>query len=207
MTPPIFKIFPYLARLNQYEILLTMEGVITIPDTSTVNISIDRTVRSTKDKLLRFIRSRVGGIDDAEDILQDVYYQLASADPEEQIAEASSWLYTVARNKITDWYRKKKTLPFSSLVANSEEEEFLDFIDEVSPLQDQLLENSFFREAMMEALGELPEAQRDVFIMHEMEGIPYEEISRMTGEKVNTLLSRKRYAVKYLQKRLAEFQD
>jgi RNA polymerase sigma factor (sigma-70 family) len=146
-------------------------------------------------------------MEDAEDILQDVYYQLAAADPEERIAEASSWLYTVARNKITDWYRKKKTLPFSSLVADSEEDEFLDFMDEVSPLPDQTLENSFFREAMMEALGELPEAQRDVFIMHELEGIPYEEISRITGEKVNTLLSRKRYAVKYLQNQLAEFQD
>ena len=184
-----------------------MEGVITVPNNAAVNNSIDRTVRSSKDKLLRFIRSRVGGVDDAEDILQDVFYQLAAADPEEQLTEASAWLYTVARNKITDWYRKKKAQSFSSLASDFEEDGFPEFIDDISLTPDRKLEESLFREAMNEALAELPEAQREVFLMHEVEGIPYEEISRITGEKVNTLLSRKRYAIKYLQERLAAFQD
>jgi len=184
-----------------------VEGVITVPNKTAVNSSIDRTVRSTRGSLLRFIRSRVGGIEDAEDILQDVFYQLAAADPEDQIAEVSSWLFTVARNKITDWYRKKKTQSFSDLVPDGSEDEIPEFIDDVSVAPDRRLEESLFREAMTEALAELPEAQRDVFIMHEIEGIPYEEISRITGDKVNTLLSRKRYAIKYLQERLAQFEE
>jgi RNA polymerase sigma factor (sigma-70 family) len=183
--------------------MFTVEGIITIPEKRPVDGSIDRIVHSTKGRLFGFIRSRVNDIEDAEDILQDVFYQLAAADPEEQITEASSWLFTVARNKITDWYRKKKTQPFSGLL--SDEGELPEFEDRISLLPDQALEESLFREAMMEALDELPAAQRDVFIMHEIEGIPYEEIARITGEKVNTLLSRKRYAVKYLQERLVQF--
>ncbi|MEI8135082.1 MAG: RNA polymerase sigma factor [bacterium] len=182
-----------------------MEGIITIPEKTAVNTSIDRTYALVKDKLRRFIQVRVGGVEDAEDIMQDVFYQLAAADPEEQIASASAWLFTVARNKITDWYRKKKAVSFSTITPDIEDDPFLELEDTNSLLPDQLLENSFFREALMNALDELPEAQRDVFVMHEIEGIPYEEISRMTGEKVNTLLSRKRYALKYLQRRLAEF--
>jgi RNA polymerase sigma factor (sigma-70 family) len=184
--------------------MFTMEGIITVPGKQAVDGRIDRIVRSTKSRLFGFIRSRVNDADDAEDILQDVFYQLAAADPEEQITEVSSWLFTVARNRITDWYRKKKPETFSSFMLDGEDEppEFTD--DRFLP-PDVALDESLFREAMTEALGELPEAQRDVFIMHEMEGMPYEEIAEVTGEKVNTLLSRKRYAVKYLRERLAEF--
>ena len=184
------------------------EGIIAIPAKRIVDHEIERTVRSTRNKLLGFIRSRIGDLDDAEDILQDVFYQFVEAsDPEEPIAQASSWLFTVARNKITDWYRKKRPDSFSKISSGTGEEETLDFVDERMLPPDALLENSFFREAMMQALGELPEAQRDVFIMHEMEGIPYEEMARITGEPINTLLSRKRYAIKYLRKRLQDFDD
>ena len=185
-----------------------MDGVISIPQRRIVDQQIDGTIRSTKDKLLGFIRSRVSDVDDAEDILQDVFYQFIEAtDPEEPIVQASSWLFTVARNKITDWYRKKKPQSFTKYSSDSAQRELEEFMDEISPAPDRLLEDSFFREAITEALGELPEAQRDVFIMHEMEGIPYEEIARITGEPVNTLLSRKRYALKYLRERLQDFQD
>jgi RNA polymerase sigma factor (sigma-70 family) len=173
-----------------------------------VDQQIDRTVRSTKDKLLRFIRSRVNDSGEAEDILQDVFYQFVEAsDPEEPIAQVTSWLFTVARNKITDWYRKKKTTSFTRYVADNSEDALDEFIDEIAASPEQSLEGSFFREAMKEALSELPEAQRDVFIMHEIEGIPYEEIVKITGAPLNTLLSRKRYAIKYLQKRLADFDE
>ena len=189
--------------------MFTVEEVITIPRTRRVDGdgSIDRIVRQTKGKLFGFIRSRVNAIEDAEDILQDVFYQLAAADPEEEIAEVSSWLFTVARNKITDWYRKKKPESFSSMISEEDGDGQLpNFRDDRFVSQDILLEESLFREAMMEALGELPKSQREVFVMHEMEGIPYEEIAKITGEKVNTLLSRKRYAIKYLRERLAEFE-
>jgi RNA polymerase sigma factor (sigma-70 family) len=181
-----------------------VEGIITAPAKTRVDGSIDRIARQTKGKLFGFIRSRVHDVEDAEDILQDVFYQLAAADPEEQINEVSSWLFTVARNKITDWYRKKKPQPFRDLISDSEDD-MPDFPDDRFLPPDLALDETLFREAMTEALAELPPAQREVFIMHEMEGIPYEEISQITGEKVNTLLSRKRYAVKFLQKRLAEF--
>jgi len=186
--------------------LFTVEQVITIPNTRVVDGSIDRIVRSTKGKLFGFIRSRVSDRGDAEDILQDVFYQLAATDTDD-IAEVSSWLFTVARNKITDWYRKKKTQSFSDLASDYDNDELPEFIDDTFLLPDLQLEESLFREAMTEALGELPEAQRDVFIMHEMDGMPYEEIAKVTGEKINTLLSRKRYAVKYLRERLAEFNE
>jgi RNA polymerase sigma factor (sigma-70 family) len=183
-----------------------VENVITVPNAITLDQSIDRTVRSTKDKLLRFIRSRVNDREDAEDILQDVFYQFVeSSDPEEPIAQVTSWLFTVARNKITDWYRKKKPLTFTQYASGVGEDAFDEFIDDISPSQDRLLEDTYFRDAMTEALAELPEAQRDVFIMHEVEGIPYNEIVEITGAPLNTLLSRKRYAVQYLRDRLQEF--
>ena len=185
-----------------------MESAITIPNRRLVDQQIDRTVRSTKDKLLRFIRSKVNDSGEAEDILQDVFYQFVEAsDPEEPIAQVTSWLFTVARNKITDWYRKKKTTSFTRYVADNSEDSLDEFIDEIVASPEQSLEGSFFREAMTEALAELPEAQRDVFIMHEVEGIPYEEIVKITGAPLNTLLSRKRYAVKYLRERLADFDE
>jgi RNA polymerase sigma factor (sigma-70 family) len=184
------------------------EGIISISPKRIVDQQIESTVRATKNKLLGFIRSRVGDLDDAEDILQDVFYQFVEAtDPEEPIEQVSSWLFTVARNKITDWYRKKKPDSFTKLASRSDEDEIAEFIDEVSPSPEVLLENAFFRERMTEALGELPEAQRDVFVMHEIEGMPYEEMARITGEPINTLLSRKRYAVKYLRKRLQDFDE
>ena len=178
------RICAIIARLIPYEILFTVEAIITAPAKARVDSSIDGIVRQTRGKLFGFIRSRVGDIEDAEDILQDVFYQLAAADPEEEIAEVSSWLFTVARNKITDWYRKKKPESFTSLVSPGEDEapEFSD--DKFLP-PDVALDESLFRHAMTQALGELPAAQRDVFIMHEMEGIPYEEIAARTGEKVN----------------------
>ncbi|MEP7233962.1 MAG: sigma-70 family RNA polymerase sigma factor [Ignavibacteriota bacterium] len=185
------------------------EGIIAIAPNRIVDQEISRTVRSTRNKLLGFIRSRIGDSEEAEDILQDVFYQFVEAsNPEEPIAQASAWLFTVARNKITDWYRKKRPDTFSKLTPGSAEaSDPIATIEDATHLPDELLEQAFFREAMNEALSELPEAQRDVFIMHEIEGIPYQEIARITGEPVNTLLSRKRYAIKYLRERLQDFDE
>jgi len=154
-----------------------------------------------------FIRKRVHSIEDAEDILQDVFYQLAEADllmkPIEQI---SAWLYTVTRNRITDLYRKKKPELMSEYISGDNEEYIVAELGELlletgSTPETQYLQSLVWVE-LENALSELPQEQRTVFELNELEGIPFKEIAEITGETVNTLISRKRYAVLYLRKRL-----
>lgn len=146
--------------------------------------------------------------EDAEDILQDVFYQLLTnyriTEPIEQL---TAWLYTVARNKIIDWYRKKR--PQSMPVIMEEEGPLLleDILYDPSFDPDQLYERSLVWTELAEALDELPEEQRSVFSMHELEGKSFKEMAEMTGESVNTLLSRKRYAVLHLRTRLQQLYD
>ena len=170
---------------------------------------ISETVSEQRGRLLDFIRKRVPEETDAEDILQDVFYQLVETyrlmKPIEQV---TNWLFTVARNKITDLYRKKKPQPLSKLnpiADNDEDGERLDLSDilpdgtespEMADLRGMIMEE------LQDALAELPAEQRDVFVMHEIEDKSFNEISELTKESVNTLLSRKRYAVLYLRKRL-----
>jgi len=150
-----------------------------------------------RDRLLKFIRSRVRAFEDAEDIVQEVFYQYIRvnelANPVEQTA---AWLYRVARNKIIDSYRKKEAIPFSAL-AND-----MLSCDESTPETAAL--SALVWEEIEAALAELPKEQRDIFIQTEMEGLPVKEIAEMTGVQVNTLLSRKHYAVIFLRKRLRE---
>jgi RNA polymerase sigma factor (sigma-70 family) len=152
-------------------------------------------------RLLGFIRQRVNSEADAEDILQDVWYQFsASAEPIEQVG---SWLFKVARNRITDSYRKKKPELLEDLVPNDEEQLSL---DDILPAAGNDAETEFLRglfwEALNRALQELPEEQRLVFIRHELEDISFKSISEETGVPINTLISRKRYAVLHLRSRL-----
>ena len=171
--------------------------------------NISETVSEQRGRLLDFIRKRVPEETDAEDILQDVFYQLVETyrlmKPIEQV---TNWLFTVARNKITDLYRKKKPQPLSKLnpvADNDEDGERLDLSD-ILPDGTESPEMADLRVMIMEelqdALAELPAEQRDVFVMHEIEDKSFNEISELTNESVNTLLSRKRYAVLYLRKRL-----
>jgi len=159
-------------------------------------------------RLLKFIRSRVRALEDAEDIVQDVFYQYMRvnelANPVEQTA---AWLYRVARNKIIDSYKKKESIPFSALTNTENDEDVSDIIDmlscdETTPETAAL--NALVWEELETALAELPEAQRDIFIQTEMEGLSVKEIAEKTGVQVNTLLSRKHYAVIFLRKRLQE---
>ena len=191
-----------------------MEDVLHIEQVMTAeqNDAIRETVVREQKRLFNFIRNRVPEEEDAEDILQDVFYQLVQsyriAEPIEQL---SAWLFTVARNKITDWFRKKKAEPISKLATASYDDE--DETNRVN-LAELLPDNSDGPEALHarkiilseleEAIDELPEEQREVFVMHEIEDRSFKEISELTGESVNTLLSRKRYAVLYLRKRLRE---
>ena len=151
-----------------------------------------------------FIRQRVSNEADAEDILQDVFYQLAG-NPE-PIEQLSGWLFSVTRNKITDRKRKQKPELLDDIYASSEDEEgFLDWAELFfeagnNPETEHL--RAMFWETLNTALGELPEAQRQVFILNEMEDVPFKTIAEKTGETINTLISRKRYAVLHLRERL-----
>jgi len=155
-------------------------------------------------RLLSFIRQRVSNDADAEDILQDVWYQFTTTMETEPIEQVSSWLFTVARNKITDRYRKKKPDSLDSLL-QPDEEGGLDFsdilFDKGNNPETAHLRNLFWK-TLREALDELPEEQRNVFVWNEMGDVSFKEIADHTGENINTLISRKRYAVLYLRERL-----
>lgn len=172
------------------------------------NESIRQTVEKERRRLLEFIRRRVPTQEDAEDVLQDVFYELVNTyrlmKPVEQMA---SWMFTVARNKITDRYRKKKpdSLEEHFAVRAGDDGDRLD-ISDFLPGNMNAPDTDMMREAIMNgleaALEELPKEQREVFIMHEIEDKSFQEISEITGANVNTLLSRKRYAVLFLRERL-----
>jgi RNA polymerase sigma factor (sigma-70 family) len=166
------------------------------------------TVKKERGRLLDFIRKRVSSEEDAEDILQDVFFELVETyrlmKPVEKVA---SWMFTVARNKIIDRYRKKKTLSLENQIGTTTDDEgeslnFAELLEDYSNSADGELIRNIIIEALEEALSELPKEQRDVFIQHEVEDRSFQEISEQTGVSVNTLLSRKRYAVLYLRKRL-----
>lgn len=173
---------------------------------------ITQTVKQERGRLLNFIRKRVKSTLDAEDILQDVFYQFVRVSGEvETIEKASAWLFQVARNKITDLYRKKKTVSFSQFDTGADDEEgslnFEDYIPDLTDLPDAVLTREMVWEVLDEGLSELPEEQRDVFKMHEFEEMSFNEIAELTGEGVNTLISRKRYAILHLRKKLGALYD
>lgn len=148
-------------------------------------------------RLRNFIRRRVPDEADAEDILQDVFYELVRASRLlTPIDHVSGWLYRVARNRITDLLRKRKPE---------------EAIDDLLPSSESGPEEAYLREAVLEelerALDELPREQREVFVAHELEGRSFQELSAETGVNVNTLLSRKRYAVLHLRERLRRIHD
>ena len=166
--------------------------------------NITATIKEYSRRLMGFIKQRVSVNEDAEDILQDVFYQLAgNTDPIEQVG---SWLFTVARNKITDSYRKQK-LPLADDVFGIGEtnEDSFDWKEMLLATNEnsetEYLRNLFWEE-LQQALGELPPEQREVFIKNEIEDIAFKDISAESGVSVATLISRKRYAVMHLRERL-----
>lgn len=176
------------------------------------NRLITDTVVRYRSRLLDFIRPRVATPEDAEDIVQEVFYEFSEAVRMMQpIEQLTSWLYTVARNRITDLYRKKKATPFSFLASEDDDGDFASEIgsllleDDASPESEYL--RSLVWQQLGEALAELPKEQREVFELHELQGVSFKEISKRTGESVNTLLSRKRYAVLHLRERLRELYE
>lgn len=188
-----------------------------MPDVTTIKLPmaaerenyINTVFRRLSRQLFGFIRKRVSSTEDAEDILQEVFYQFAGNT--EPIEQASSWLYRVAKNKITDNYRKKKLPLADDLFGSSESEDGIAEWKEILLANDSnpemsLLRNIFWEE-LKAALDELPENQREVFISHEIEDISFREMEEKTGVPVATLITRKRYAVLHLRKRLANLKN
>lgn len=176
--------------------------------TNTNEIVISKTVAKERNRLFNFIRKRVKSTLDAEDILQDVFYQLVRVSDEvNTIEKMSAWLFQVARNRITDLYRKKKSLNFSDMEKKGDDNEeeslqFESYIPDLNDLPDAVLSREMVWEVLEEGLAEIPEEQRDVFTMHEFDDLSFKEIAELTGERVNTLISRKRYAILHLRKKL-----
>ncbi|MEQ8425833.1 MAG: RNA polymerase sigma factor [Cyclobacteriaceae bacterium] len=167
-----------------------------------------------KDKLLGFIRGRVSSLEEAEDILQDVFYQfIAGFETIESLERVTSWLYSVARNKIIDRYRRDAARPKRTdfgIAAGSDGEGPLT-LQEILPDLDNSPESLLLKEAIWdeitEALSELPKEQREIFIQNEIEEKSFRELAEAEGVSINTLLSRKRYAILSLRKRLQRFYD
>jgi RNA polymerase sigma factor (sigma-70 family) len=165
--------------------------------------NITQVINEYSKRLLGFIRKRVNNEADAEDILQDVFYQfIGNTEPIEQL---TSWLFTVTRNKITDRKRKKKPDLLEDVYADSNEDETLNwsefFFDAADNPETEYLRSLFWDE-LNNALNELPEEQKLVFVLNELEGVSFKIIAEQTGETINTLISRKRYAVLHLRERL-----
>ena len=171
---------------------------------------ISRAVEEERSRLGRFIQGRVPDPSDAEDILQEVFSELVEATrllmPIEHL---SGWLFQVARNRITDLFRKKKPELLGDL--GRANEEGTPDLEELLPSPEDGPEALYARKVILEelewAIGELPEEQRQVFVLHELEGLSFKEIARKTGVGINTLLSRKRYAVRRLRGSLQAMHD
>ncbi|MCY1484128.1 RNA polymerase sigma factor SigV [compost metagenome] len=167
------------------------------------------TISSTVSKfgkgLTSFVRGKVNSSEDAEDVLQDVWYQLSNFSNIDDIESMSGWLFQVAKNKITDLYRKKKPEALENYSYESDEGEFsfkeiLLLDDSENP--DLALFKELFWSELLKALDELPENQKQVFILNEIEDLTLQEIADQTNENIKTIISRKGYAVKYLRKKL-----
>ena len=165
-----------------------------------------------KDKLLGFIRNRVSSSEEAEDILQDVFYQfVAGFETIESLDRITSWLYSVARNKIIDRYRRDAARPKKTdfeLVTGSEDDAPLtlqDILPDLGNTPESVLLREAIWDEITDALDELPADQREIFILNEIEEKSFREIAEETGISINTLLSRKRYAILALRKRLQSF--
>jgi RNA polymerase sigma factor (sigma-70 family) len=167
-------------------------------------------VKQEQSRLRNFIRRRVPDPRDAEDILQEVFYELVEANrllmPIEHV---TGWLFRVARNRITDLFRKKKPKSLSEAVAAGDEESLTleDLLPSPDAGPDALYARSVLLDELEDALDELPEEQREVFVGHQIEGRSFKEMAAESGVGMNTLLSRKRYAVQHLRERLQSIHD
>jgi len=188
--------------LDRLQILMEPEQVIAMAENKRQPI-LDA-VKNYGNRLFGFIRGKVSTDEDAEDILQDVWYQFFNTSATETIEQLSGWLFAVARNRITDKYRKQKPALLDDFSYEDEAGEFqfkdILFADETDPATTQI--KKLFWEELFIALDELPENQRQVFVWNELEEMTLQQIADTTNENLKTIISRKRYAVQHLRKRL-----
>jgi RNA polymerase sigma factor (sigma-70 family) len=168
---------------------------------------ITATVLQERGRLLEFIRRRIGDVAEAEDVLQETLYELVVAYRMTQpVEQAGAWLARVARNRIIDRFRRKRPELLADQSSERGENDEDGAFEDLLPAEDDGPDSAVMRELLLEeiemGLGELPPEQREVFLAHELDGLSFRELSRRTGVSVNTLLSRKRYAVLHLQQRL-----
>jgi RNA polymerase sigma factor (sigma-70 family) len=176
------------------------------------NRRLSEAIEREQPRLRNFIRKRVADAGDAEDILQEIFYELVEAyrlmKPVEQVG---AWLFRVARNRITDLFRKRNRESSRTEPIAVEENGELVILEDLLPSSDAGPEAAYARSVLLEeldaALDELPDEQREVFIAHELEGRSFKELAAETGLSVNTLLSRKHYAMLHLRERLRDIYD
>ena len=180
--------------------------------TAEQNRQISEVVHRERVRLRNFVRKRVPDAGDAEDILQDVLYELvATYRLMHPIEHVGAWLYRVARNRIIDFFRKKRPAALGDAVVESADDEGALTLEDLLPSPDAGPEAAYARKVLLQeltaALEELPKEQRDVFIAHEIDGRSFKELADESGVGLNTLLSRKRYAVVHLRRRLQAIYD
>lgn len=171
---------------------------------------LSETIARERPRLQTFVRARVADAGDAEDIVQEVFSELIAAEAMLlPIEQAGAWLLRVARNRITDFFRKRKPLALADVRADAADDEV--GIEDLLPSADAGPEAAYARAVLLEeleaALEELPAAQREVFLAHELEGKSFKELAAETGIGMNTLLARKHYAVLHLRERLRAVYD
>jgi RNA polymerase sigma factor (sigma-70 family) len=204
----VLKIFLKVIRLHTQMMETILQQTLT---TEQQNRAIGETLDGESKRLFDFIRRRVPTDDDAEDILQDVFYQFVNTMRLEPIERAASWLFKVAGNKIIDWYRKKKPERLERKSVFDDEDETSSYAEDLlfnhADEPDEQYARTLVWDKLYAALNELPEEQREVFVMQELDEMSFKDIAAITGEPVNTLISRKRYAVLHLRERLKGLYD
>jgi RNA polymerase sigma factor (sigma-70 family) len=182
-----------------------VNGSISIQMTEKSQNSVSNAIETYGNQILGFIKSKVENTEDAKDLLQDVWYQLSRLTNIDEIESMSGWLYRVARNKITDSYRKKKPEALEGFTVDSEDGEFfykeLLLADDTGNPELAMFKELFWKE-LTDALDELPPNQKEVFVLNEIEDKTLQEIADNSGVNIKTIISRKGYAVKHLRKRL-----
>ena len=182
-----------------------MESTLNISMSDQNSISITKTIRQFGQKLFGFVRGRVKSIEDAEDILQDVWYQLSKLNNIAELENISAWIYEVARNKIIDKARKKNNLALEDYSFENEDGEFIFkeilLLDESNNPELAFFKELFWKEFQI-AIDELPPNQKEVFLLNEMEDMTLQQIADQKGENLKTIISRKGYAVKHLRNKL-----
>ena len=182
-----------------------METITTASMSDERYFSITETVQQFGKRLFGFVRGKVKTTEEAEDIRQDVWYQFSRLSNLDELENVSAWLYRVAQNRVTDNYRKKKTENLEDFTYENDENEIsfkeILLLDENASPELALFKEEFWSE-LMQALDELPENQKEVFLLNEIEDFTLQEIADQKGENLKTIISRKGYAVKHLRKRL-----